>query len=51
MPRIGPKGLEFARARIEMKAAETVLHLARAEPRACGGWFRLMSGGSSRLTA
>jgi len=29
MPRIGPKGLEFARARVEMKAAETVLHLRR----------------------
>lgn len=27
MPRIGPKGLEFARARVEMKAIETVLHL------------------------
>jgi coenzyme F420 hydrogenase subunit beta len=33
MPRIGPRGLEFARARVEMKAVETVLHLARAEPR------------------
>ncbi len=32
MPRIGPRGLEFARARVEMKAAETVLHLRRAEP-------------------
>ncbi|MGF1502649.1 MAG: Coenzyme F420 hydrogenase/dehydrogenase, beta subunit C-terminal domain [Paracoccaceae bacterium] len=29
MPRIGPKGLEFARARVEMKAAESVLHLRR----------------------
>lgn len=29
-PRIGPRGLEFARARVEMKAAETVLHLRRA---------------------
>lgn len=27
MPRIGPRGLEFARARVEMKAVETVLHL------------------------
>lgn len=26
----GPKGLEFARARVEMKAIETVLHLRRA---------------------
>lgn len=32
MPRIGPRGLEFARARVEMKAVETVLHLERAEP-------------------
>jgi coenzyme F420 hydrogenase subunit beta len=33
MPRIGPKGLEFARARVEMKAIETVLHLRRAHLR------------------
>jgi coenzyme F420 hydrogenase subunit beta len=33
MPRIGPRGLEFARARVEMKAIETVLHLAREAPR------------------
>ena len=33
MPRVGPRGLEFARARVEMKAAETVLHLRRAHPR------------------
>lgn len=33
MPRIGPRGLEFARARIEMKAIESVLHLAREQPR------------------
>jgi len=33
MPRVGPRGLEFARARVEMKAIETVLHLRRAEPR------------------
>jgi coenzyme F420 hydrogenase subunit beta len=32
MPRIGPRGLEFARARVEMKAVESVLHLERAEP-------------------
>lgn len=31
-PRIGPRGLEFARARVEMKAAETVLHLRRTHP-------------------
>ena len=31
-PRIGPRGLEFARARVEMKAVETVLHLRRAHP-------------------
>jgi coenzyme F420 hydrogenase subunit beta len=33
MPRVGPRGLEFARARLEMKAAETVIHLRRAHPR------------------
>jgi coenzyme F420 hydrogenase subunit beta len=33
MPRIGPRGLEFARARVEMKAVETVIHLRRAYPR------------------
>lgn len=32
MPRVGPRGLEFARARLEMKAIETVLHLRRAKP-------------------
>lgn len=32
MPRIGPRGLEFARTRVEMKAAETVLHLRREKP-------------------
>jgi coenzyme F420 hydrogenase subunit beta len=32
MPRIGPRGLEFARARVEMKAVESVLHLERAKP-------------------
>jgi coenzyme F420 hydrogenase subunit beta len=32
MPRIGPRGLEFARARVEMKAVETVLHLRRHYP-------------------
>ena len=32
MPHIGPRGLEFARARVEMKAAETILHLRREEP-------------------
>ncbi len=31
-PRTGPRGLEFARARVDMKAVETVLHLRRAEP-------------------
>ncbi len=33
MPKIGPRGLEFARARVEMKAIETVIHLQRQEPR------------------
>ncbi len=32
MPKLGPKGLEFARARLDMKAAETILHLRRAAP-------------------
>ena len=32
MPRIGPRGLEFDRARGEMKAAETVIHLRREMP-------------------
>jgi coenzyme F420 hydrogenase subunit beta len=32
MPRIGPRGLEFARARVEMKALETVVHLRREKP-------------------
>jgi coenzyme F420 hydrogenase subunit beta len=33
MPRIGPRGLEFARARVEMKAVETIVHLRRERPR------------------
>jgi coenzyme F420 hydrogenase subunit beta len=33
MPKVGPKGLEFARARVEMKAIETVLHLKREMPK------------------
>jgi coenzyme F420 hydrogenase subunit beta len=33
MPRFGPRGLEFARARVEMKAIESVLHLRREQPR------------------
>jgi len=32
MPRVGPRGLEFARARVEMKAIETVVHLRREKP-------------------
>ena len=32
MPRIGPRGVEFAKARVEMKAAETVVHLRREHP-------------------
>lgn len=31
-PRIGPRGLEFARARLEMKAVETIIHLRREMP-------------------
>lgn len=33
MRRWGPRGLEFARARVEMKALETVMHLRRERPR------------------
>ena len=33
MPKVGPRGLEFARARVEMKAIETVIHLKREAPR------------------
>ncbi len=33
MPRVGPRGLEFARARVEMKAIETILHLRALHPR------------------
>ena len=33
MPRFGPRGLEFARTRVEMKAAETVIHLRRERSR------------------
>jgi coenzyme F420 hydrogenase subunit beta len=33
MPRFGPRGLEFARARVEMKAVEAILHLRREQPR------------------
>lgn len=32
MPKIGPRGIEFAKARLEMKAAESVLHLRRESP-------------------
>lgn len=32
MPRLGPRGLEFARARLDMKATETIIHLRRAHP-------------------
>ncbi|MEY2883256.1 MAG: coenzyme hydrogenase [Pseudomonadota bacterium] len=33
MPRVGPKGLEFARTRVEMKAVESIIHLRREKPR------------------
>jgi coenzyme F420 hydrogenase subunit beta len=32
IPKVGPRGLEFARTRVEMKAIETVLHLRREQP-------------------
>jgi coenzyme F420 hydrogenase subunit beta len=31
-PRIGPRGVQFARTRVEMKAVETILHLRRTHP-------------------
>lgn len=36
--RFGPRGLEFGRARVEMKSVETVLHLRRSHPR----WMKRM---------
>jgi coenzyme F420 hydrogenase subunit beta len=47
MPKIGPKGLEFARARLEMKALETVLHLRRSHPKRMRHMIPAMSGGWS----
>ena len=32
MPRFGPRGLEFAKARIEMKAIESIIHLRSIAP-------------------
>lgn len=32
MPKIGPRGMEFARTRLEMKAIETILHLRKKSP-------------------
>jgi coenzyme F420 hydrogenase subunit beta len=32
MPRFGPRGLEFAKARIEMKAIESIIHLRQVAP-------------------
>jgi coenzyme F420 hydrogenase subunit beta len=32
MPRFGPRGLEFAKARVEMKAIESVIHLRSIAP-------------------
>ena len=32
MPKVGPRGLEFARARVEMKAVESIVHLRREKP-------------------
>lgn len=33
MPKLGPRGVEFARSRVEMKAVESVIHLRRERPR------------------
>lgn len=51
MPKVGPRWLEFARARVEMKAIETVLHLRREHAaksntwclRICRNWSRRMA--------
>ena len=32
MPRFGPRGLEFAKARVEMKAIESIIHLRNTAP-------------------
>ena len=32
MPRFGPRGLEFAKARVEMKGIESILHLRQTAP-------------------
>lgn len=32
MPKVGPKGIEFAKTRLEMKAIESVIHLRREQP-------------------
>ena len=32
MPRFGPRGLEFAKARLEMKAIESIIHLRNTAP-------------------
>jgi coenzyme F420 hydrogenase subunit beta len=36
MPKVGPRGLEFARTRVEMKAIESVIHLRREHPAKMG---------------
>ena len=32
MPKIGPRGIEFAKTRVEMKAIESIIHLRREHP-------------------
>ena len=32
MPKVGPRGIEFAKTRVEMKAIESVIHLRREQP-------------------
>ncbi len=54
MPRIGPRGLEFARARVEMKAVETVAAPAprtSAAPAEHGAAARLVAGRALRPDA
>lgn len=48
MSRFGPKGLEFARTRVEMKAGEGIINLRRERPRRL---LRMVPGFAWRLAA
>ena len=45
MPRVGPRGLEFARARVEIESHRSILHLRREAPQ------RLKKHGAPALLA